>query len=249
MQKTINNFHKLTVYQYKSGIIFRSPDDFLSLDINSKNLESSFLSSISNFNIETIELVYFSSIPSIIPSKLFDEKLRNKYLETNTSIKDNIQHELSVDKKIAVVYSYDKLFVNVLNQKKIKYSTMSYFSVLYNFLFKKEKISGGLSLYINFNENSFDILIFDSKEFIYFNSFDIKDKNEFLYYLFFVMKNYEISNEKDKIIFLGRYDKYSEYYEIANKYSKLDYIHDDSGNQFNSKSPFFSYLNEDNFRK
>ena len=48
---------------------------------------------------------------------------------------------------------------------------------------------------------------------------------------------------------LDRYDKYSEYYEIANKYSKLDYIHDDSGNQFNSKSPFFSYLNEDNFWK
>ena len=51
------------------------------------------------------------------------------------------------------------------------------------------------------------------------------------------------TNEKDKIIFLGRYDKYSEYYEIANKYSKLDYIHYDSGNQFNSKSHFFSYLN------
>ena len=249
MQKTINNIHKLTVYQYKSGIIFRSPDDSLSLDINSKNFESNFLSSISNFNIEIIELVFFSSIPSIVPSKLFNEKLRNKYLETNTSFKDNIQHELSIDKKIAVVYSYDKLFVNVLNQKNIKYSSISYFTVLYNYLCKKDKISDGLSLYINFNENSFDILIFDSKEFIYFNSFDIKDKNEFLYYLFFVIKNYEISNEKDKIIFLGRYDEYSEYYEIANKYSKLYYIDDDSSNQFNSKSPFFSYLNEDNIRK
>ena len=249
MQKTINKIHKLTVFQYKSAIIFGSTDAYFSLDINSKDLESDFLVSISNFNIDRIELIFFSSIPSIIPSKLFDEKLRNKYLETNTSIKDDIQHELSIDKKIAVVYSYDKLFVNVLNQKNIKYSTMSYFTVLYNYLFKEDKISGGLSLYINFNENSFDILIFDSKEFIYFNSFDIRDKNEFLYYLFFVMKNYEISNEKDKIIFLGRYDKYSEYYEIANKYSKLDYIHHDSGNQFNSKSPFFSYLNEDNFRK
>ena len=140
MQKTINNIHKLTVYQYKSDIIFGSPDDSFSLDINSKNLESDFLDSISNFNIDTIELIFFSSIPSIVPSKLFDENLRNKYLETNTSIKDNIQHELSIDKKIAVVYSYDKLFVNVLNQKKIKYSTMSYFSVLYNYLFKKDKI-------------------------------------------------------------------------------------------------------------
>ncbi len=249
MQKKINNIHKLTVYQHKSGIIFGSPDDSFSLDINSKNLESEFLDSISNFNIDTIELIFFSSIPSIVPSKLFDEKLRNKYLETNTPIKDNIQHELSIDKKIAVVYSYEKLFINILNKKKIKYSIKNYFTVLYNYLFQIDKISDGLSLYINLNEDSFDILIFNSKEFIYFNSFDIKDKNEFLYYLFFVMKNYEISNEKDKIIFLGRYDQYSEYYELANKYSKLEYIHDDSSNQFNSKSPFFSYLNEDNFRK
>ena len=238
MQKKINNIHKLTVYQHKSGIIFRSPDDSFSLDINSKNFESDFLNSISNFNIDTIELIFFSSIPSIVPSKLFDEKLGNKYLETNTSIKEDIQHELSIDKKIAVVYSYDKLFINILNKKKVKYSIKNYFTVLYNYLFQKDKISDGLSLYINLNEDSFDILIFDSKEFIYFNSFDIKDKNEFLYYLFFVMKNYEISNEKDKIIFLGRYDKYSEYYEIANKYSKLDYIHDDSGNQFKFKITF-----------
>ena len=249
MQKTINNIHKLTVYQHKSGIIFRSPDDTFFLDINSKNLESNFLDSIAKFNIETIELIFFSSIPSIVPSKLFDEELRNKYLETNTSIKGNIQHELSNDKKIAVVYSYEKLFINILNRKNIKYFIISYFTVLYNYLFEKDKTSNGLSLYINLNEDSFDIFIFNSKEFIYFNSFEIKNKNEFLYYLFFVMKNYEISNEKDKIIFLGRYDQYSEYYEIANKYSKLDYIHDDSGNQFNSKSPFFSYLNEDNIRK
>ena len=62
MQKTINNIHKLTVYQYKSGVIFRSPDDSLSIDIKSKNLESDFLGSISNLNIETIDLVFFSSI-------------------------------------------------------------------------------------------------------------------------------------------------------------------------------------------
>ena len=136
MRKTINNIHKLTVYQYKSGIIFRSPDNSFTLNINSKNLESDFLVSISNFNIDTIELIFFSSIPSIVPSKLFDEKLRNKYLETNTSIKDNIQHELSIDKKIAVVYSYDKLFANILSQNNIKYSTMSYLKNLSQIIFQ-----------------------------------------------------------------------------------------------------------------
>ena len=249
MQKKINNIHKLTIYQYKSGIIFSSPDQTFSIGFNSRNLESDFLNSISNFNINKIELIFFSSIPSIVPSKLFDEKLRSKYLETNTSIKENIMHELSIDNKIAIVYSYDKQFINILNKKNIKYSISNYFTVLYNYLFEKDKISDGISLYINLNEDSFDLLIFISKEFIYYNSFDIKSKNDFLYYLLFVIKNYEISNKKDKVIFLGRYDKYLEYYEIANKYSIIEFIHDDSKKQYNSKSPFFSYLNEDNIRK
>jgi len=249
MQKKINNIHKLTIYQYKSGIIFSLPDHTFSIGFNSENLESDFLKSISNFNINKIELIFFSSIPSIVPSKLFDEKLRSKYLETNTSIKENIMHELSIDNKIAIVYSYDKQFINILNKKNIKYSISNYFTVLYNYLFEKDKISDGISLYINLNEDSFDLLIFISKEFIYYNSFDIKSKNEFLYYLLFVIKNYEISNKKDKVIFLGRYDKYLEYYEIANKYSIIEFIHDDSKKQYNSKSPFFSYLNEDNIRK
>ena len=249
MQKKINNIHKLTIYQYKSGIIFSLPDHTFSIGFNSENLESDFLKSISNFNINKIELIFFSSIPSIVPSKLFDEKLRSKYLETNTSIKENIMHELSIDNKIAIVYSYDKQFINILNKKNIKYSISNYFTVLYNYLFEKDKISDGISLYINLNEDSFDLLIFISKEFIFYNSFDIKSKNEFLYYLLFVIKNYEISNKKDKVIFLGRYDKYLEYYEIANKYSIIEFIHDDSKKQYNSKSPFFSYLNEDNIRK
>ena len=63
------------------------------------------------------------------------------------------------------------------------------------------------------------------------------------------MKNYEVSSKKDKIIFLGKYEKYLEYYEIVSKYSQLDYIIDNSNSKLNIKSPFFSYLNEDNIRQ
>jgi len=160
----------------------------------------------------------------------------------------NIEHDLSIDERVTVVYSTNELIANILDKKKIKYSVKNYFTLLYDYLNGKKRLTDGLSLYINLNEDSFDVLIFKSNEFIYFNSFEINDKNEFLYYLLFVIKNYEISNEKDKIIFLGKYDMYSEYYEIANKYSRLDYIIDNRNNQSNIKSPFFFYLNEDNIR-
>ena len=249
MQKKINKIHKINIHQYKSYVDFVLADDYLTLDFNSKNFDLNFIETISKINFSSIKLIFFSDIPSIVPSKLFDKKYSNKYLETNTSNIKNIRHDISNDKKITTVYSINNSLIKILNKRNIKYSVKNYFTILYDYLSGKNRISEGLTLYINLNEDSFDILIFKLEEFIYFNTFEIDDKDKFLYYLFFVMKNYEVSSKKDKIIFLGKYEKYLEYYETVNKYSQLDYIIDNSINKLNIKSPFFSYLNEDNIRQ
>ena len=249
MQKKINKIHKINIHQYKSYVDFVLADDYLTLDFNSKNFDLNFIETISKINFSSIKLIFFSDIPSIVPSKLFDKKYSNKYLETNTSNIKNIRHDISNDKKITTVYSINNSLIKILNKRNIKYSVKNYFTILYDYLSGKNRISEGLTLYINLNEDSFDILIFKLEEFIYFNTFEIDDKDKFLYYLFFVMKNYEVSSKKDKIIFLGKYEKYLEYYESVNKYSQLDYIIDNSISKLNIKSPFFSYLNEDNIRQ
>ena len=249
MQKKINKIHKINIHQYKSYVDFVLADDYLTLNFNSKNFDLNFIETISKINFSSIELIFFSDIPSIVPSKLFDKKYSNKYLETNTSNIKNIRHDISNDKKITTVYSINNSLIKILNKRNIKYSVKNYFTILYDYLSGKNRISEGLTLYINLNEDSFDILIFKLEEFIYFNTFEIDDKDKFLYYLFFVMKNYEVSSKKDKIIFLGKYEKYLEYYETVNKYSQLDYIIDNSISKLNIKSPFFSYLNEDNIRQ
>ena len=248
MQKKINKIHKINIHQYKSYVDFVLADDYLTLDFNSKNFDLNFIETISKINFSSIKLIFFSDIPSIVPSKLFDKKYSNKYLETNTSNIKNIRYDISNDKKITTVYSVNNSLIKILNNRNIKYSVKNYFTILYDYLSGKNRISEGLTLYINLNEDSFDILIFKLKEFIYFNTFEIDDKDKFLYYLFFVMKNYEVSSKKDKIIFLGKYEKYLEYYEIVNNYSQIDYIIDNSNSKFNIKSPFFSYLNDDNIR-
>ena len=249
MQKKINKIHKINIHQYKSYVDFVLADDYLTLDFNSKNFDLNFIETISKINFSSIKLIFFSDIPSIVPSKLFDKKYSTKYLETNTSNIKNIRHDISNDKKITTVYSINNSLIKILNKRNIKYSVKNYFTILYDYLSGKNRISEGLTLYINLNEDSFDILIFKLEEFIYFNTFEIDDKDKFLYYLFFVMKNYEVSSKKDKIIFLGKYEKYLEYYETVNKYSQLDYIIDNSISKLNIKSPFFSYLNEDNIRQ
>ena len=51
-----------------------SCDNYLTLNFNSKNFDLNFIETISKINFSSIELIFFSDIPSIVPSKLFDKK-------------------------------------------------------------------------------------------------------------------------------------------------------------------------------
>ena len=174
MQKKINKIHKINIHQYKSYVDFVLADDYLTLDFNSKNFDLNFIETISKINFSSIKLIFFSDIPSIVPSKLFDKKYSNKYLETNTSNIKNIRHDISNDKKITTVYSINNSLIKILNKRNIKYSVKNYFTILYDYLSGKNRISECLTLYINLNEDSFDILIFKLEEFIYFNTYGTK---------------------------------------------------------------------------
>jgi len=66
--------------------------------------------------------------------------------------------------------------------------------------------------------------------------------------LFFVLKNYEGSNEADKIIFLGKFEAFNDYYNIASKYSRIDFIEDHNEIKVLPDSPFFSIINENYIR-
>ena len=130
MQKTINKIQELTIHQHKSIIIFIIADDCFFLDVNTKKFDFNFNDTLSKISYESIKLVSFLHTPSIVPTELFDKKCRHKYLETNVSNIKNIEHDLSIDERVTVVYSTNELIANILDKKKIKYSVKNYFTLL-----------------------------------------------------------------------------------------------------------------------
>ena len=109
--------------------------------------------------------------------------------------------------------------------------------------------SDGLSFFVSLSDISFEVVIFNKNKFVFFNSFDISNENEFLYYTFFVLKNYHVSINSDKIIFLGKYDRFDKFYNLVSKYSKIDFIEDNINSLTSYQSQSFSILNENNIRK
>ncbi|MFL2606221.1 MAG: DUF3822 family protein [Candidatus Marisimplicoccus sp.] len=248
MQKTKSNTKKTFVYQFETHFLIESATDNPEFYFSDKDYLAKSNIFFSKLDKDYVEVIYLNSQPSIVPSLYFEENMKSKYLDTNTVVSKSIVTDTSSDRKIKVVYSISDELTELLVKNNLEYSNNNYFTYLYNFLVNKISKSDGFSFYINLNYKSFDIIIFNNNEFIFFNSFKINDENEFLYYLFFVLKNYESSNKSDKIIFLGKFEKFKDYYDIASKYSIIDFVDLTNNSSIINDSPFFSIVNENYIR-
>ena len=246
MQKTKNKINKFFIYQFESFFHI----DSLDINFESLYLEKEKSTRIPELliknNADSVDFIHINSSPSLVPIDHFDEKLLKDYLKTNIS-SNSIQqviYDTTYDKKIKVVYSIDNLVPNTLDKMSINYKNYNHFTSIYNVLSKHINNSNGLSFFIILNDKSFDIIIFDKNKFIFFNSFKINDENEFLYYLFFVIKNFELSSNQEEIFFLGRFDRYIDYYESVSKFSKINFISNNNLSLLNYKEESFSIVNE-----
>ena len=248
MQKTKIKISKASIYQFESFFHL----DFLNESISSSYTDKVKLPEISknikNLSVDSVEVIHYNSAPSIIPVKFYDRDFRSKYLETNTNSIKNIGENESADQKITVVYSKNKDLSKILGIDKLTTTHVNHFTQLYDYLNGVVNNPDGLSFFIKLSSGSFEIMIFNKNEFVFFNTFDIVDENEFLYYTFFVLKNFQSSIKKDKIIFIGKHEILDEYYNLASKYSRIDFIEDDAHSIINFEEKFFSVINANNIR-
>tara|TARA_B100000575_G_scaffold175844_1_gene140987 strand:- start:20888 stop:21634 length:747 start_codon:yes stop_codon:yes gene_type:complete len=243
MQKIKNKIKRFFIYQFESFFHLDSTDTDIQANYPNQANFSNIIEILEKKNVETLDIIHIDSIPSIVPQKHFEKNILKNYLKTNISSFEKIIYDTTNDTKINVVYSINESFYNLFINKEKNYRNINYFTHIYNFL-SKVNISKEQSFFINLNDKSFYILIFNKGEFIFFNKFKINDKNDFLYYLFFVVKNFESLNDKEKIIFLGKFNRYNDYYKSASKFSKIDFIENNNFSLLEYKSEYYSVLNE-----
>ena len=55
-------------------------------------------------------------------------------------------------------------------------------------------------------------------------------------------------SKKDKIIFIGKHEIFDNYYNLASKYSRIDFVEDGAHSILNFEDNFFSVINANNIR-
>ncbi|WP_378187737.1 DUF3822 family protein [Aquimarina sp. W85] len=172
------------------------------------------------YDFKTIEVVYQNDLYTLVPSALFDANMLKEYLSTNIKVFDNdfIAYDELPLCDIVVVYipyaNINNYFFENFGSFTYKHTT----SILVNTLSHVEKHNMKQSIYVHINNASFDCIAFDHSKFLLCNTFTSQTKEDFLYYLMFVVEQLGFNPEVFDLIFLGDITSTHPYYTLAYQY-------------------------------
>ena len=176
-------------------------------------------SDINISNIINVELIVCNKLSSIVPKNLFEEKLSLDYLKFNSKLLKDDYPANDMIEEIGAVNVYLP-YINVNNYLIEKFGSFNYYhysTILIKKLIKHNS-SKDLTLYANIELNNFQVLILKNRKLIYYNNFDIKEKEDILYFILFVMEQNKIDCNNDKLLLLGDIHKESDTYRLLIKF-------------------------------
>ena len=205
-------------YNFDKKIAPENLSDKLNTILNESDIDQS--------NIIDVKLIICNKLSSLVPSNLFEEKLSLEYLKFNSKLLENdfAAHDLIEEIDAVNVYLP---YVNVNNYIIDNFGSFNFYhysTFLIKKLIKYNKEEDS-SLYVNLQEESFQVLIIKKKRLLYYNNFDFNTKEDILYFLLFVIEQNKIDNNKSKLYLIGKIDFNNDVYILISKFiSNLEII-------------------------
>lgn len=248
LSKTNNTLHKshkeLSIQLSLSGLSFcildRATQEIFSLDhielADAKHpqdliphLDNWFDKSANeHIAFDKVVAIHENELSAVVPKPLFNESMLSDYLKYNVKILENDylsfdslpQHE---------IYNVYVPFTNVNNYLFEKFGDFEYkhaSSILIETLVNQAKKGDKPILYAYISQTHFEIVVTREKELVLYNSFNYQQKEDFIYYLLFVIEQLNLNPEKVEVYLLGQIDKESELFKIAYQYINKLHIGD-----------------------
>ena len=178
-------------------------------------------SDINSYNVISVKLIVFNKLSTLIPLNLFDENLSLHYLKFNSKLLKNDYAANDLIEEVGAVNVYIP-FININNYLVEKFGSFNYYhysTILIKKLLRYNSVSE-TNVYANIQLNNFQILIFKNKNFLYYNNFEIKDKEDILYFILFALEQNKIDNIKNKLLLIGDIKKEDDTYLFLIKFIK-----------------------------
>ena len=177
------------------------------------------------YDFETVTVIHQNNLNTLVPNEYFKEDALKSYLKY--SIKTIATDLITFDeldfmnsKNVYVPY------VNINNflfQNFGEFEYKHYSSVLLEKLFSIA--SNDICCYIHVSKSTFDIVIIKNSNLQFFNIFEYKTKEDFMYYVLFTLEQLELSTEETLVTVLGDIEEDSDLFRLMYTYIRnIDFL-------------------------
>ncbi len=196
---------------------------------------------------DEIVVIHDNNFNTFVPKALFNEDFLGSYLQYNVKVfeTDFFAYDTVSNYEINNVHIP---YVNINNFLLDKFDSFDYKnanSILIAKLLDLSKNIDEKQVFINFNSANFQLIVVKNQELFFFNSFDYKTPEDFIYYLLFTAEQLNLNPEIFKLLLLGNIDENDSFYKIAYQYVRNISILDVSNLRKSNK--FSKTVNLQNF--
>tara|TARA_R110002050_G_scaffold243212_2_gene379706 strand:+ start:44048 stop:44875 length:828 start_codon:yes stop_codon:yes gene_type:complete len=171
-------------------------------------------------------IIHDNELSTLVPKPLFNEDYLADYLKFNSKIlkSDFITYDdILINDSVNVYVPY----ININNFIYDRFGAFTFkhaSTVLIEHILLLEKNSDKTKVYVNITKNHFEITVVNKASLIFYNTFEYKTKEDFIYYLLFTAEQLKLNPETLHLIFLGEIDTKDELYIIAYKYIRFVFL-------------------------
>ena len=177
------------------------------------------------YDFETVTVIHQNNLNTLVPNEYFKKDALKSYLKY--SIK-TIASDLITFDELDFMNSKNVYipYVNINNflfQNFGEFEYKHYSSVLLEKLFSIPTNDNGC--YIHVSKSTLDIVIIKNSNLQFFNIFEYKTKEDFMYYVLFTLEQLELSTEETLVSILGDIEEDSDLYRLIYTYIRnIDFL-------------------------
>lgn len=232
-----NDFKKLSIQVGLNGLSFCAVDTISNQVLTSqripfkiastpylllKELQSALDKNNLSDDIFEVVVVHKNKLFSLVPKPFFNKKDLASYLKFNAKImaNDHIAFDELENHDLVNVYvpftNVNNYVFDLFGEFDFKHSG----SVLISTLLSQNRSSSNTFCYVLVSEKEMEIVMISKKKLLFYNYFEYKNKEDFLYYLLFSLEQLDLDNKLIQLKLFGNIEEGDDVHKLCRRYIK-----------------------------
>jgi hypothetical protein len=173
-------------------------------------------------NFSEVMVIHKNNLFGLVPKPLFHKDELPNYLKFNTKIMANdlIAYDEIPNQDIVNVYvpytNVNNYIFDLFGEFEFKHSG----TVLINTLLNQNRTTTEPICYVQVSKGEMEMMVISDKKLLFYNQFEYKTKEDFLYYLLFSLEQLQIDLERVQLKLFGAVEEGDPIYNICYQYIK-----------------------------